>query len=201
MNQEERNNLAKKISQSAFYYGKLDLSKEQLSMTIDVIAQHFGNEGFEKIIQAIDRYVLDPKNKFFFSPATLRPYLNPELSTDAKANEAATRIRSAITKFGYPNPREARAYIGELGWKVVERAGGWNYICENHGVDLNPLTFFAQSRDSAKALMESASIGEFDRPIGIDFKEQKHPDMVLNDRKREEAIKLINHLKSNEMPK
>jgi hypothetical protein len=201
MNQESRNSLGKKITESAIYFGKLDLSKDQVMMQIDVMVQHFGAEGIDKIIWAIDRYVLDPKNKFFFSPATLRPYLNPELSTEAKAIEAATRIRSAITKFGYPTPGEARAYIGELGWKVVERAGGWNYICENHGVDLNPLTFFAQSRDSAKSLQESASIGEFDRPIGIEFKEQKHQDMIINDKKRDQALALLNHLKNNEMPK
>jgi hypothetical protein len=201
MNQEQRNTLGKKITETAVYYGKNDLSKDQAVAMINVMENHFGNESLEKILTAIDRYVLDPKNKVFLSPATLRPYLNPELSTDAKANEVANRIRAAIGKYGWPNPNDARAYIGELGWKVVERAGGWSYICENHGLDLNPLTFFAQSRDSAKAIMESASIGEFDKPIGIDFRQHKHPDVLLNDKKNEQVTTLLNHLKSNEMPK
>lgn len=201
MNQEQRNILGKKITSSAAFYGKMDLTKEQISLQIDVMVEHFGRDGLEKILNAIDSYVFDSKNKTFFSPATLRPYLNPELSVDAKANEVANRIRSAIGKYGWPNPNEARAYIGELGWKVVDRAGGWSYICENHGLDLNPLTFFAQSRDSAKALLESASIGEFDKPIGIEFKKTKPDDISLNEKKRDQAIALLNHLKNNEMPK
>lgn len=201
MNQESRNSLGKKIAESAIYYGKLDLSKEQLSMMIDVIAQHFESEGYEKILSAIDRYVLDPKNKFFFSPATLRPYLFPELSTETKSIEVASRLTSAVRKFGYSNPGEARAYIGELGWKIVERNGGWQPLCENLGVSIPVTTFQAQARETAKALIETAGLGEFDKPIGIEFKEQKHPDMIINDKKREQAIALLNHLKSNEMPK
>lgn len=202
MDQNQRNRIGAKITHAAVYFGKNDLSKEQASVLIDVLTYSFAADGFEKILTAIDRYVADPKNKIFFSPATLRPYLNPELSSDAKAIEVANRIRAAIGKFGWPNPNDARAYIGELGWKVVERAGGWAYLCENHGLDLNPLTFFAQSRDSAKAILESANIGEFDKPIGIEFKNQKHPDMILNDKKRDEALKLIDNLKNQSgMPK
>ncbi|WP_289460478.1 hypothetical protein, partial [Klebsiella pneumoniae] len=75
------------------------------------------------------------------------------LSPATKAQEVSGRIREAISKFGYANQQDAREYIGSLGWKVVERFGGWIYLCENHGLDLNPLTFFAQARDSVISII------------------------------------------------
>lgn len=193
MNQEQRNALGVKISEAALYFGKADLSKEQVGVLINVLFKYFGGEGVEIILGAIDRYIADAKNKIFFSPATLRPYLHPELSPEAKANEVASRIRSAIGKFGWCNPREARDYIGELGWMIVQRSGGWQHLCENHGLDINPLTFHAQARDQAKALQESAQLGVFDRPIQI---EHRDPDQALNDVKRESVLKLIDQMKN-----
>lgn len=184
------------ITLTAAYYG-FNLRPEVLLMYVEDLADYPEND----VIAAYQSYRKNPKNRVMPLPAQIIGLLNPELSPDAKAIEVANRIRSAIGKYGWPNPNDARAYIGELGWKVVERAGGWNYICENHGLDLNPLTFFAQSRDSAKSILESANVGEFDRPIGIELKEQKNPDMILNDKKREQALNLLNHLKNNEMPK
>jgi hypothetical protein len=202
MNQDQRNALGVKIGEAAFYYGKTDLSKEQVISYINVIIKYYADQGLEKIISAIDSYILDSKNKFLFSPATLRPYLFPELSTETKSIEVASRLTSAVRKFGYSNPGEARAYVGELGWKIVERNGGWQPLCENLGVSIPVTTFQAQARETAKALIETAGLGEFDKPIGIEFKEQKHPNMILNDKKREEALKFLDHLKTqNEMPK
>lgn len=200
MNQEQRNQLGTKITEAAFYFGKTDLSKEQVGVLINVLFKHFGDEGLEIILSAIDRYIEDAKNKVFFSPATLRPYLRPELSPEAKSNEVASRIRSAIGKFGWPNPEDARAYIGDLGWKVVERFGGWQALCENHGVDLSALTFHAQARDTVRGLIESNNLGLFDKPIGIEFKEQRNEDFLLSDKKNEQISNLLSHLKNKEMP-
>lgn len=202
MNQQERNSLGAAVSEAAIFYGKMDFTKEQVSMMINVFEKYFPDETLENFKTAISLYIQDSKNKFMFSPATLKPYLHPELSPEAKANEVASRIRSAIGKFGWCNPNEARTYIGELGWKIVERSGGWNYICENHGLDLNPLTFHAQARDQVKALLETHQLGEFDKPIQIEQRDQPHnPDLQINERKRDQALALLKHLKNNEMPK
>ncbi|OPZ23075.1 MAG: hypothetical protein BWZ03_00649 [bacterium ADurb.BinA186] len=184
------------ITLTAAYYG-FNLRPEVLLMYVEDLSDF---PEFE-VISAYQAYRKNPKNRTMPLPAQIIGVLSPELTTDGKANEVASRIRSAIGKFGWPNPGDARDYIGELGWKIVERNGGWQTLCENHGVDLNPLTFFAQSRDQAKFLIESASIGEFDKPIGIEFKAEKHPDMLLSDKKNEQVTKLLNHLKTNEMPK
>lgn len=43
--------------------------------------------------------------------------------------EIASKMASAICKFGGANVQGARNYIGEIGWKVVELEGGWGRIC------------------------------------------------------------------------
>jgi hypothetical protein len=52
-----------------------------------------------------------------------------------------------VPKVGYCNAGQAEKYIGPDGWRIVQRQGGWTYICENLGRNLNPGTFQAQLRD------------------------------------------------------
>lgn len=165
MNQQERDQLGIKLTQIAMMYGK-EFPKEQATIYIDSLVS-FMPDTFENYMGALLKYINDSKNKFFPTPMNLKQYLQPEMSPEAMGNEVASRIRAAITKFGWCNPNDAKNYIGDLGWKVVERSGGWQYICENHGVDLNVLTFHAQARDTTKAMLESNSIGSFDQPIGL----------------------------------
>jgi hypothetical protein len=175
MKQDQRDQLGIKLTQIAMMYGK-DFPKEQARIYIDSLVS-FMPDTFENYMMALMKYLNDSKNKFFPTPMNLRQYLQPELSPDAMSNEVASRIRSAITKFGWPNPKDAREYIGDLGWKVVERSGGWQYLCENHGVDLNVLTFHAQARDLTRSLIESNELGTYDQPIGI---EQTHKPAIDN---------------------
>jgi len=109
---------------------------------------------FDQINSALIKYRIDEKSITWPRAGKIRALIKPELSTDSLANEAASRIREAITKFGWCNGLEAKNYVGELAWAIVERSGGWSSICENHGVNLNPLTFHAQSRELAKAILE-----------------------------------------------
>jgi hypothetical protein len=44
--------------------------------------------------------------------------------------EAVARICSSISRFGTPNSDRAREFIGELGWAIVERFGGWRVVCD-----------------------------------------------------------------------
>lgn len=122
---------------------------------------------FEKCLNALTVYRRDPKNKTWPKSSDVRAIVCPVMTPDAQANEAAARIREAIGKFGWPDPVGARKHIGELGWKVVERSGGWQYLCENHGSELNALTYHAQSRDLAKALIEAQNAGKLDQPISL----------------------------------
>ena len=79
-------------------------------------------------------------------------------TTDPKflAREAAARILASIGRFGWCNPKEARAYMGELAWKVVEMQAGWNEICEST-TNQNKVHLQAQWRDLAEAILEKKS--------------------------------------------
>lgn len=152
LNQQQRDILGAKILESAIYYGK-DFSNQQVSMFINALEKYMPDT-VENYISAIDRYCMDGANKFFPSPMQLRVYIENKLSRDSEASATAAAIRRAVSDHGWSAPEKARAQIGELGWQIVNDMGGWLYICENLGVDLNPSTFFAQTRDVAKSYLE-----------------------------------------------
>lgn len=194
LTQNERNQLAQQILNLSIFYGKYDLTKEQISTYISVLENHFKKE-YDIFALALDSYSKDSKNKFFPAPANLTQYINPETSPDAQANEIASKIRQAISEIGYVSPTRAHLFIGDIGWQVVQRSGGWQYLCENHGASLSPLTFYAQSRDTAKSIIENDKIsGLVSHENFLDYR--KKNDIELNDKKREDILRLSDHLKS-----
>ncbi len=143
-----------------------------------------------KIIQAFEIYRKDSRNITWPRANRIRDLINRKQSNESLANECASRIRSAVTKFGWPNEDLAKAYVGELGWKIVERSGGWMFICQNLGVELNLLTFHAQARDLAKSMLESNTAGNFDQPIALPSSKEK-----------EQLTQVQNLLTLKELPK
>ena len=195
LTQNERNSLAQQLLNLSVFYGKYDLTKEQISIYISVLESHF-KKGFDVFAQALDSYSKDSKNKFFPAPANLNQYINPETSPDARANEIASKIRQAISEIGYVSPTRAHLFIGDVGWQVVQRSGGWQYLCENHGATLSPLTFYAQSRDTAKAIIENNKINDSSTKDFVLGYENKKTDIEINDSKRDQILKLSDHLKT-----
>lgn len=49
------------------------------------------------------------------------------------AGEAWSRVRKAISQWGYYRPDEARAALGEEIWRAVEMVGGWQELCVGDG--------------------------------------------------------------------
>lgn len=47
----------------------------------------------------------------------------------------ADRMVGAVAKFGHTNLEEAKAYIGPIGWRVIQRQGGWRTVCETMQAD------------------------------------------------------------------
>lgn len=186
MTQQEKNEVAIVLANMATYFGK-DITKPVISMMVEDLS----DLNFQDVLNAFTAYRKNPKNISFPLPAKIREIINPTQSVDGMANEAASRIRKAIVDFGWCNPSQARAYIGELGWRIVERSGGWMYVCENHGVELNPLTFHAQARDLAKAIVESEGMGIGDMPIGL-------PEPIQN-KKLQNVVSMLTG--KNEFPK
>ncbi len=131
---------------TASYYGKT-LSAPLLEMYVDDLS----DLPTDQVALAYRAYRRNPKNTQFPLPAQIRGVVAPELDPDSIAREVAARITAAIPKYGYANSIDARAYIGEIGWSIVERQGGWPYICERHGVSIDPTAFQAQTRELAKS--------------------------------------------------
>lgn len=113
----------------------------------------------EKVYTALKQYGRTTKQKSLPTPAHIEELINPKVNQESEARDAASRIVYAISKFGYTNSNDAKNYIGELGWLVVERFGGWGYLCEKLGAELQLTTMFAQMRDVAMALYDRSSKG------------------------------------------
>jgi hypothetical protein len=133
------------------FYG-YDLDKRRL----ELYAQVLGQFPEQLVLQSGREYVQNPKNDRFPVPPhkIMAKYLPAEISPEAQAREIAARIVGGVTKFGWANSREAKAHIGPTGWRVVELQGGWQSICENLGVGLDPGVFQAQLREQLKARLE-----------------------------------------------
>ncbi len=158
----EKNELSKTYASTCKIFDKV-LEPDVLRMMVEDLS----DLDYNQILTALNQYRRDEKNTQWPRASKIRAIVNPKQSTESLANEAASRVRSAITKFGWCNPSQAKDYIGDLGWEIVTRSGGWGYVCENHGLELNPLTFHAQARDLAKSIIESAHLGKHDQPIQI----------------------------------
>lgn len=114
----------------------------------------------EKIGQALIEYRRDPRNTRFPMPAQIRALIQPPApNADEIAKEIAARVIGAVARFGWPNPNDARAHIGEIGWRNIQKLGGWTFICENLGSTLQATAFQAQFRDLVRKDAEFAHHG------------------------------------------
>lgn len=130
MSPQERDILAKKITNLAFFYGKTDLTKASIVQMIDGF-DYFFDKDFNAYCAAIESYSKDKSNRFFPSLSQLRPYLEDyEADPKQEAHEIAQRCFDSITNFGYTKPKEARAFIGPVGWEAINRRGGYTYFCQ-----------------------------------------------------------------------
>lgn len=137
-------------------YGK-DLSKGGLAMELaDYQALGFPPE---RILWALGEYRRTAKHMRPPMLSEIRAILQPEVDPDAVANDAAGLILRAVKAHGWCNEKAARAELGPY-WAIVDRFGGWNFICENLGVRIPQATFYAQARDAAKALITEKRLGQ-----------------------------------------
>ena len=98
----------------------------------------------------------------FPAPSVILDQIRPQQTRDDEAKDAASRIFAAIRKFGWSNRGSARAFIGELGWEVVERQGGWGHVCETMR-DRDIPIYQAQFRELAKTVQVRALNNNLDQ--------------------------------------
>jgi hypothetical protein len=161
VNEQEIQVLKKEIiATSAYYQLKLD------PQVIPMYADDLSDLPLTAVLQAYKSWRKNPKNFRFPLPGQIREIVCPEISSENEALEASARIIQAVTKFGWPNPNEAKLFIGLLGWRVVERFGGWTQVCNS--MDNGNITALqAQFRNLARATTERHEIGLDNRPPAL----------------------------------
>lgn len=163
------------IISTAMYYG-YQITKEVLAMHLEDL------EGLQEdeILKAYRTYRRHPKNRSMPLPAQIRAIIEPDVSDEIRAIDVATRIEDAIHKFGYMQPEAARDFIGDIGWNVVARRGGWSAVCE----DETPIGIRQKHyQQSASAIIETFRAGEFGSPPTFDRLHER--------RKREQDQRLL----------
>ena len=86
------------------------------------------------------------------------------LSDEDVAREAAAKALGAVSKFGWPNGRQAREFMGELAWGAVDKMGGWAMLCETLTAQ-NMTTMQAQLRDLIGSIIARSKAGIVDQPL------------------------------------
>lgn len=137
------------------------ITRQQISRMIDQI-EHLDPA---KVVAFLGRWLATSKARQLPLPIDVLEALGDKRSPRTEAVEAAGRVIESVKKFGWQQSQKAREYIGELGWKGVERLGGWPYLCENLGTSKLPVTMMqAQLRDSCEAMITRGEAGISEAP-------------------------------------
>ena len=124
--------------------------------------------GYDRLVSALN-WIIENRSERDPFPAirTIRERIEPMPDRDSEAVEASNRIVQALGKFGGVNADlnapAAKAFIGELGWYVVQREGGWATLCERVRDPELP-HYKAQWRELAKSAYTRGAQGRVDEP-------------------------------------
>jgi hypothetical protein len=150
------------ITKLGMYYDKA-LNAEQVKMYAD----HLMVLSPDELKEATRLYQSNPENKFFPLPAVLIALIKPKENSELDvAREVSAKIIQAVSRFGSYRSKDAHEWIGEHGWKVVERQGGWANICQELNEN-NKGMLQAQMRDLALSIGRMSKNGSLDQPIGL----------------------------------
>lgn len=158
MNNQETLRVASHISMMNSMYG--------VTMTDAAVmyqAQLLSDLDFQAVLEGFETFNRTNKTSRPATPGQIRDIVQPPVTAKDDANEAASRIISAMSKFGYTNSDNAQAFIGELGWRAVELMGGWSRLCQDSESDQNG-TLRAQLRDLCASTHARASAGKMHEP-------------------------------------
>jgi hypothetical protein len=115
--------------------------------------------GYDRAIAAIEEAIIERRgNDRMPSIGDLAGRCAPEILERDTAVEVSARIWAAIGKFGWNNSTDARDWIGEVGWYVVETNGGWSRLCGT-AQEKDVGTWKAQLRDHAAAALRRHKAG------------------------------------------
>ena len=110
--------------------------------------------GYEKLCQGLRHIMADRTSRDPFpSIREIREAAEPAFNVENEASEIAGNIVAAVSRIGPYRCQEARDLIGETGWVVVTREGGWVNICQALTYE-NLAILKAQWRNVARGLLQ-----------------------------------------------
>lgn len=137
----------------------------QLLSFYDRALQRFG---YDKAVRAVEEAIMERRgNDKMPSIGDLAHRCAPVVTEQDNAVEAAGRILSAISKFGYARSADAHDWIGEVGWRVVEVNGGWTTLCQTVREKDVP-TWKAQLREQCASAIRRHKAGVLELPPCFD---------------------------------
>lgn len=143
--------------------------------TLLAYADDLNDLRYEDVVGAMRNLRRQPGRRTLPLPGDIRALCeNGGGDITARANDIAGRITYCMRRYGYTNPVPARQAIGEIGWQVVERRGGWTHICQTQSADQIG-TFTAQCRDMAKSLMSLPSFEPLGKLLGTGASNDPEP--------------------------
>lgn len=163
MTEKDLTELKSVIAITAAYYGR-----DLLPKVIQMRAADLCDLPFERLRWAYETYRRNVKHKSDPLPAQIRELIEPSIESDeAVATEAVARVITSVSKFGYNRGGDARQFIGELGWRIVEFQGGWGHLCRSLGDSIEITTAQAQWKKLALSTLERARNGTLEKPPQI----------------------------------
>ena len=148
MTSDEIKRLKLLISKVYEYYGR-QISDAALEMQ----AEDLADLQWESVYLAMKEYRRSPLNKFPPLPAQIRGMLVESKDPKSQAQLTVSKIFEAISRIGPYEPAKVRGYVGPIGWEIIQREGGWSFICETLTTDQMSI-HRAQWRQLAEVLHE-----------------------------------------------
>jgi hypothetical protein len=131
--------------------------------------------GLDRVNAALDQLIetMDSRSPFP-SIKQIKQVLDPKADPKTESVEAASRILQAIAKIGPYDVERFRAFVGELGWRVVQRCGGLEEVCSIKSDDVT--IHRAQWERIALAQINRAACGLEDQAPRIRLAESPKPE-------------------------
>jgi hypothetical protein len=131
------------------------LTKEVVALYDKALSPH----GYPKACNVLEQVIFNRRSRDPFpSIGDVLRLVVPFVDDVDTAIEAANRVVESVSRFGWCNEADAKAHIGEIGWYIVERNGGWVALCENmRTTEIGMLR--AQFRELALAAIRRSNAG------------------------------------------
>lgn len=138
------------------------LQTELTDAQLILYSEELSGDGAEFVKKAFAAIRKSPTTFYgkFPLPSQLRAIANG--NDEDYALESSLKIINAISRFGWPNPGDARKFIGELGWSVVLAYGGWETICKTIDSADKIGIFQTQFKKSAEMMLTRSRLPQTD---------------------------------------